>query len=57
MQRERRCFEADDGRRSYDSIGQRSARHEVCVDSVLCFDMPLSAQFIGDISLIPKRAG
>lgn len=32
-------------------------RHAVCVDSVLCFDMPLSAQFIGDISLIPKRAG
>jgi hypothetical protein len=33
------------------------ARHGACVDSVLCFDMPLSAQFIGDISLIPKRAG
>ena len=42
---------------SYASIGRRSTRHEICIVSLLCFDMPLSAQFIGDISLIPKRAG
>jgi hypothetical protein len=34
---------------------QSEAAGLVCVDSsVLCFDMALSAQFIGDISLIPS---
>ncbi|KAK1915552.1 hypothetical protein P3342_003362 [Pyrenophora teres f. teres] len=37
-------------------LGRSKVRHGVCVASVLCFDMPLSA-LIGDISLTPSALG